>query len=194
MLWQDAIAPFANGDAAIYVMDNFVVSASKDAGLTNDQIDYYQFPAITPELQMAEEAPADSFFIPSGAKNKVDAKKFLAFVAHPDTQTKWNETIGQLPPNSKAIVGNDKFIQEGFSVVFNAAGLAQFYDRDAPAEMASEGMKGFQEFMLNPSKLDAILSRLDEVQAEVYKKVKKDGRPQASVTKLFHLIKWTPIS
>ena len=169
MSWQDAIAPFANGDAAMYVMGNFVVSASKDAGLTNDQIDYFQFPEITPGLPMAEEAPADAFFIPSGAKNKVDAKKFLAFVAHADTQTKWNETIGQLPPNSKAVVGNDKFIQEGFSVVSNAAGLAQFYDRDAPAEMASEGMKGFQEFMLNPSKLDAILIRLDEVQAEVYK-------------------------
>ena len=51
----------------------------------------------------------------------------------------------------------------------NAAGLAQFYDRDAPAAMASEGMKGFQEFMLDPSKLDAILERLDAVQADVYK-------------------------
>jgi multiple sugar transport system substrate-binding protein len=96
-------------------------------------------------------------------------KKFLAFVAHADTQTKWNKIIGQLPPNSKAIVGDDKFIQEGFALVSNAAGLAQFYDRDAPAEMASEGMKGFQEFMLDPSKLDAILKRLDQVQVDVYK-------------------------
>ena len=118
---------------------------------------------------MAEEAPADAFFIPSGAKNKEDAKKFLAFVAQADTQSKWNMAIGQLPPNSKATVGDDKFIQEGFAVVSGAAGLAQFYDRDAPAAMASEGMKGFQEFMLDPSKLDAILERLDQVQAEVYK-------------------------
>jgi hypothetical protein len=35
--------------------------------------------------------------------------------------------------------------------------------------MASEGMKGFQEFMLNPSKVDEILARLDDVQNEVYK-------------------------
>ena len=102
-------------------------------------------------------------------KNKEGARKFLAFIAHPNTQTKWNKAIHQLPPNSKAEVGDDKFIQEGFAVVSNAAGLAQFYDRDAPAAMASEGMKGFQEFMLDPSKLDAILERLDAVQADVYK-------------------------
>lgn len=169
MSWQDAIAPFANGDASMYVMGNFSVNAYKDAGLTNDQIDYFQFPEITPGLPMAEEAPADAFFIPSGAKNKTDAKKFLAFISQADIQTKWAAAIGTLPPNSKATVSNDKFIQQGFAVVSNAAGLAQFYDRDAPAEMASEGMKGFQEFMLDPSKLNAILERLDQVQDDVYK-------------------------
>ena len=169
MDWQGGVAAFANGDAAMYVMGNFAVGAMKEAGLTNDQIDFFQFPEITAGLPMAEEAPADAFFIPAGAKNKEGARKFLAFIAHPNTQTKWNKAIHQLPPNSKAEVGDDKFIQEGFAVVSNAAGLAQFYDRDAPAAMASEGMKGFQEFMLDPSKLDAILERLDAVQADVYK-------------------------
>ena len=169
MSWQDGVAAFANGDAAMYVMGNFAVGAMKEAGLTNDQIDYFQFPEITAGMPMAEEAPADAFFIPAGAKNKEGARKFLAFIAHPNTQTNWNKAIHQLPPNSKASVGDDKFIQEGFAVVSNAAGLAQFYDRDAPAAMASEGMKGFQEFMLDPSKLDAILERLDAVQADVYK-------------------------
>ena len=169
MDWQGGVAAFANGDAAMYVMGNFAVGAMKEAGLTNDQIDFFQFPEITAGLPMAEEAPADAFFIPAGAKNKEGARKFLAFIAHPNTQTNWNKAIHQLPPNSKAEVGDDKFIQEGFAVVSNAAGLAQFYDRDAPAAMASEGMKGFQEFMLDPSKLDAILERLDAVQADVYK-------------------------
>ncbi len=33
----------------------------------------------------------------------------------------------------------------------NAYALAQFYDRDAPAEMAKAGMEGFQEFMVKPT-------------------------------------------
>ena len=169
MSWQDAIAPFAKGEAAMYVMGNFAVGAMKDAGLTNDQIDFFQFPEITPGMPRAEEAPADALFIPSGAKNKADARKFLAFVARPDVQSEWNIAIGQLPPNSEAKVGDDKFIQEGMATVSTASGLAQFYDRDAPAEMAKAGMEGFQEFMIKPDRLDAILKRLDKVQKKVYK-------------------------
>lgn len=169
MSWQDAIAPFANGDAAMYVMGNFSVGGYTDAGLTYDQIDFFQFPEITPGIPMAEEAPADALFIPSGAKNKENARKFLAFIAKPEIQSAWNETIGQLPPNSKATVADDKFIQEGFAVVSNAAGLAQFYDRDAPADMAKAGMEGFQEFMLDTSKMMDVLERLDAVQDDVYK-------------------------
>ena len=169
MSWQEAIAPFANGEAAMYVMGNFAVSAMKEAGLSGDQIDYFAFPEITPGMPRAEEAPADALFVPSGAKNKENALKFMAFVAQPDVQSEWNITIGQLPPNSKAKVGDDKFIQEGMATVSTASGLAQFYDRDAPAEMAKAGMEGFQEFMIKPDRLDAILKRLDKVQKKVYK-------------------------
>ncbi|WP_223421748.1 ABC transporter substrate-binding protein [Tateyamaria pelophila] len=168
MSWQDAIAPFANGDAAMYVMGNFAVDGFKNAGLTEEQIDFMPFPTIDPAIAPAEEAPADAFFIPTNAKNVEDAKKFLAFVARPDVQTQWNMTIGQLPINSKADISDDKFIQEGFALLNSAQGLAQFYDRDAPAAMAKAGMEGFQEFMLDPSKVDAILERLDTVQEEVY--------------------------
>ncbi len=169
MSWQDAIAPFAKGEAAMYVMGNFSVDGYKNAGLTYDQIDYFQFPEITPGLPRAEEAPADAFFIPVNAKNKEDARKFLAFVAQPDVQTEWNATIGQLPINANASVGDDKFLQKGFDTLSTASGLAQFYDRDAPAEMAKAGMEGFQEFMIKPDRLEKILKRLDKIQARVYK-------------------------
>ena len=169
MSWQEAIAPFANGEAAMYVMGNFAVSAMKEAGLSGDQIDYFPFPEITPGMPRAEEAPADALFVPSGAKNKENALKFMSFVARADVQSEWNKTIGQLPPNSKSEVGDDKFIQKGMATVSTASGLAQFYDRDAPAEMAKAGMEGFQEFMIKPDRLDAILKRLDKVQKKVYK-------------------------
>ena len=169
MSWQDAIAPFANGDAAMYVMGNFAVDGFKNAGLTNDQIDFFPFPVIDPDVAPAEDAPADAFFIPTNAKNKEDARKFLAFVARPDVQTAWNKTIGQLPINAKATVSDDKFIQQGFALLNAAKGLAQFYDRDAPAAMAKAGMEGFQQFMIDPSTMMQVLERLDEVQAEVYK-------------------------
>ena len=66
-------------------------------------------------------------------------------------------------------MGDDKFLRKGFETLNTAAGLAQFYDRDAPADMAKAGMEGFQEFMIKPDRLDKILKRLDRIQKRVYK-------------------------
>jgi len=169
MSWQDAISPFAKGDAAMYVMGNFSVGQFREAGLKDEQIDFFQFPEITAGLARGEEAPADAFFIPAKAKNMENAKKFLSFIATAEVQGAWNKAIGQLPPNAKAEINkDDKFIVEGMATVSTASGIAQFYDRDAPAAMAKAGMEGFQKFMLDPSILDEVLTNLDKVQGEVY--------------------------
>lgn len=167
--WQDAMPQFIQGKAAMYLMGNFAVAPMKDGGLKEDQIGFLQFPEITAGLPMAEEAPTDTFHIPSGAKNKEDARKFLAFLASPDAQTKMNATLGQLPVNNKSGKPSDPFLEAGFALLSNAYGLAQFYDRDAPAEMAKAGMEGFQEFMVKPDNLDAILERLEKARQKIYK-------------------------
>jgi multiple sugar transport system substrate-binding protein len=166
--WQDAAALLSQGKAANYVMGNFAVATFKDGGMTNDTLGFMVFPEITPGIPRAEEAPTDTFHIPSGAKNKEDARKFLAFLGSPEAQTKMNATLGQLPTNNKATVGDDPFIQAGFEMLSSAYALAQFFDRDAPADMAKAGMEGFQEFMVKPDNLDAILERLEKVRQKVY--------------------------
>lgn len=167
--WQEALAPMVQGQAAMYVMGNFAVAPLKEAGLTNDTLGFFQFPEITKGLARAEEAPTDTFHIPANAKNKRDARKFLAFIGRADVQTKWNEGLGQLPINKDSSVIDDPFLKAGFAMLTTAEGIAQFYDRDAPAEMAKAGMEGFQEFMIKPDRMDEILQRLDKVQAKVYK-------------------------
>jgi len=167
--WQEALAPMVQGKAAMYVMGNFAVAPLREAGLTDDQLGFMQFPEITPGIPMAEEAPTDTFHIPANAKNKEDARKFLAFLASAEVQTEVNKILGQLPANKNSEVSDDPFITAGFELLSNAAGLAQFYDRDAPAEMAKAGMEGFQEFMIKPERRDEILERLDKVQEKVYK-------------------------
>lgn len=137
--------------------------------MTDDTLGFFQFPEITAGVPMAEDAPTDTFHIPSGAKNKEDAKKFLAFIASADVQTKLNGTLGQLPVNNKSAKPSDPFLDAGFAMLSNAYALAQFFDRDAPAEMAKAGMEGFQEFMVKPDQIDAILARLEKTRAKAYK-------------------------
>ncbi len=169
MSWQEALAPMVQGKAAMYVMGNFAVAPLREAGLSDDQLDFFQFPMINPKIAMAEEAPTDTFHIPSGAKNKKDALRFLEFLASKDVQTEANKILGQLPVNKYSTVKNDKFIKAGFKLLSNASNLAQFYDRDAPPAMAKAGMEGFQEYMVKPERRQKILKRLDKVQKKVYK-------------------------
>ena len=166
--WEQALAPMVQGDAAMYLMGNFAVAPLKAAGLTNETLGFFPFPEITPGIPRAEDAPTDTFHIPSGAKNKENAKLFLAFLAQADTLSEMNKTLGQLPPNKNSEVADDPFLVQGFDLLSNAAGLAQFYDRDAPAEMAKAGMEGFQEYMVKPERRDDILKRLTRIQENVY--------------------------
>jgi multiple sugar transport system substrate-binding protein len=167
--WQDAAALLVQGKAANYVMGNFAVAVFKEGGMTDETLGFMPFPTINPDVPRAEEAPTDTVHIPAGAKNVEDAKKFLAFLAQADVQTKLNEALGQLPINKDSSVGDDPFIQAGFELLSTTpGGIAQFFDRDAPAEMAKIGMEGFQQFMVQPDQLDAILTRLEQARQRIY--------------------------
>ncbi len=167
--WQEALPAFVKGEAAMYLIGNFAVAPMREAGLKDEQIGFMQFPEITKGVPMAEDAPTDTLHIPSKAKNKADARKFLAYVASAKAQSTMNKTLGQLPVNNQATSPDDKFLKAGFAMLSSAKGLAQFYDRDAPAEMAKAGMDGFQEYMLKPERREAILKRLESVRKRSYK-------------------------
>ncbi|MHA3914841.1 ABC transporter substrate-binding protein [Halovulum sp. GXIMD14793] len=171
--WQEALPFMVKGEAAAYLMGNFAVAPLRDAGLTDDQLDFYQFPVINPDVELAEDAPTDTFHIPSGAENKENAKAFLRFIVSPEVQTTINagDALGQLPINAQSSVDDDKFLNQGFTMLSSNSpgGVAQFFDRDFPAEMAKVGMEGLQEFMVRPDNLDAILKRLEKARGRIYK-------------------------
>ncbi|WP_404818273.1 ABC transporter substrate-binding protein [Roseobacter sinensis] len=170
--WQESLPFIVNGEAAAILKGNFAVAPLREAGLDDSKLDFYQFPAITEGVALAEDAPTDTFHIPANAQNKDNAREFLRFVVSANVQTEINNgaNLGQLPVNAGSSVDDDKFLDEGFTMLSenSPGGVAQFFDRDFPAEMAAEAMQGLQEFMVFPDNLDDILARLDKVQERVY--------------------------
>jgi multiple sugar transport system substrate-binding protein len=168
--WQDAAALFVQGKAANYVMGNFAVGVFKEGGMTNDSLGFMVFPEITAGVARAEEAPTDTIHLTSGAKNPEDAKAFLAFMASADAQSKWNAAVGQLPTNKNATVDPaDPFLTAGFEALSTATGgIAQFWDRDADAEYAKAGMEAFQQFLVQPEQLEAILERMEQTRLRLF--------------------------
>jgi multiple sugar transport system substrate-binding protein len=165
--WQEAQAPFINGSAAMYLIGNFITPDLDSAGVL-DNVGFFQFPVINPSVGMYEDAPTEAYLIPSGAENVEEAKLFLEFASRADVLADFAYEVGNIPPNKNSRPPEDRFTLAGFEMLNSADGLAQFYDRDTNPEMASVGMEGFQEFMVNPDRVDAIRARLDEERKKIF--------------------------
>jgi multiple sugar transport system substrate-binding protein len=157
------------GKAGMMLMGTFIAKGfpAKQA----DNIGYFQFPQIDPAIPTAEEGPIESMHIPSRAKNKADAHRFLAFAGSPAISAKLAEGLGSLPANSKSVAPTEPISRIGFEILSRTkGGISQFYDRDMTKEMADEGMKGMQKFIHDPSALDEILNQLEATRKRIYKK------------------------
>lgn len=166
--WQEAQPFLYQGKAAMYLIGNFITPMFPDA--VKDKMGFFQFPRINPDVDFYEDAPTDILIIPARAKNKKDAATFLSFIARPENIRKLNDTLDQLPTHKQAGVKDNYYLNIGNRMLAEAGGTAQFYDRDTTPEMAKIGMKGFQEFMVKPDRLDKILERIEKGRKRIYKK------------------------
>jgi multiple sugar transport system substrate-binding protein len=156
------------GKAAMFLMGTFM--AGNFPAEVKDKIGYFKFPTLDPAVKPAEDGPTDTLHIPVKARNKAAARKFLEFAAQPENAARLAKAMGSLPANRNAKVEGGPLEQTGFQILSDATGgVAQFYDRDTTKEMADEGMKGMQEFISNPGRIDAILERLEKARKRIYK-------------------------
>jgi multiple sugar transport system substrate-binding protein len=165
--WQESQSLLYQGKAAMMLIGNFIVPNFPPE--VKDNMDFFPVPKIVADMADYEEAPMDSVHVPAKAKNKEDAKKFMAFVARADVQEKINLALLQLPINKQAAIADDRFLKMGKELLDNAAGLSQFFDRDTSEDLATIAMKGFQEFMIKPDRLDKVLEDIERARKRIYK-------------------------
>lgn len=110
----------------------------------------------------------NSVHIPARARNKEGAKRFLAFVARKDVQEGINRALLQIPVNREAAIADDRFLALGRELLEEADALTQYFDRDTSEDLATAAMKGFQEFMVRPDRLDQILEEIERNRRRIY--------------------------
>ena len=164
--WLDVHEHIINGKAASYLMGNFLVSnLPKD---TQKNLGFYQFPSINPNLELVENAPTELIFIPSNAKNKENAKKFLSFISSPEILSYINIRYNQISPHLLSDIPTDRFLKAGAKML-NKSKTTNFFDRETPPELAKVAMQGFVEFMLNPDNenLQVVLNKIEKTRKKV---------------------------
>lgn len=165
--WQEAANVLFRGEAGMYLMGQFI----KDVAPADvkDKIDFFRFPSFEGRAEYSVDTPTDGFMIPKNAKNKVAAKKFMAYLATAEAQELFCKPLGRLAANKKVPVPNAD-ARRGLDMVLGAKTAMQFYDRDAPEEMAAKGMNAIVDIIADPSRLDAILTALDRERVRIYAK------------------------
>lgn len=158
--WQEALTPMAEGSAAMYLMGQFIVDSYPDE--LEDDLDFFRFPIINPDVPIGEDAPTDGYFIAANARNLEGGKEFLAFIGSQEMQQKAFDELGRLPTRTDVDVsGAAPLTQKGIELIQTADYVAQFYDRDTTAPMAEAGLNGFARFWSDPSSIDQILADLE---------------------------------
>lgn len=159
--WQEAIDPMVQGDAAMYLMGQFIVDSYPDE--MEDDLDFFRFPIINPDVPIGEDAPTDGYFIAANARNLEGGKEFLAFLGSQEIQQLAFEELGRLPTRTDVDISDaPPAIQQGIALIQSADYVAQFYDRDTTPPMAEAGMDAFLRFWDDPSSIDQLLQELEE--------------------------------
>lgn len=165
--WQEGIPFLSQGKAAMYLLGPYVRTSLPAEMHSN--IGFFAFPTVEANVPNFEELSVNGVGIPRGAKNKDLAKKFLKFFAEKDNNMAFAKGGAVLPARIDVAITDDPYAAEQFAHAKGAKGSSQFYDRDTDPDMAQVGMRGFQEFLQQPDRVDAILQRLDETRQRVFK-------------------------
>lgn len=156
--WKEALPFLYRGRAGVMLMGNF--ATPEFTTRLRDDIGFFAFPAVDAAMPRFEDAPTDLFMLAANAAQPEAGARLLAFLARPDVQERISAASGTIPPHREAKASDDRFIQAGKTLLAQADGIAQFFDRDANASVAAAGLEAFADFMAGAA-VDDVIAKMD---------------------------------
>lgn len=167
--FQEATSALLGGKTGMFLIGTFFAdSAPKDA---LDDIDFFQFPIIDPNVPVAEEAPTDGYFASKKAKDPEAVKKFLTWMATAEAQNIYidNSSGTVLPANPDGKFADTPYVRKGKAMLEGAAELTQFFNRDSSDALQPTADAALTKFMDKPDQLDQILKDWQAAATKVFK-------------------------
>ena len=117
---------------------------------------FFSFPQIDPQIENVEIAPVDIVFIAERAKNKILAKKFIVFLSSKYAQEKFNSGSHFLPANKLSVIPENEIFQSVQKSLNNVRKQTLFFDREAEDTFAQQNMTIWRDFIESPT-IDATI-------------------------------------
>ncbi|MFL5726163.1 MAG: ABC transporter substrate-binding protein [Chloroflexota bacterium] len=148
---------------ASFITDFF----KKQGGAKDGEFDFFPMPDINADYAGAFTGSGDLFGLFS---DKAAAKDLLKYLTTPEAQQIWVDRGGALSANKKVTKYPDEVSQRSAETL-QAAKIFRFDGGDLmPNAMKAAFFRAMVDFAEDPSKLDTILTGLDEVAAGAYAK------------------------
>jgi ABC-type glycerol-3-phosphate transport system substrate-binding protein len=164
-----------DGEAAMTLasQDIFLDSIPK---MRWDEVDFFPFPVIDPDVPLGETPGIEGFVIPANASDPQAAMDFLAYRGSAEAQTYWAEhcgPLGGIPARSD--VDSTVFtpaMQKAQKMLQDADELSQtiYWLWDSPLRYPVFSSYHFQSFFDDPGPLDEFLDKLETRRQEAFEK------------------------
>jgi multiple sugar transport system substrate-binding protein len=143
----------------------FLAGAWFQGSIPEDQLenfDFFKFPVIDESVPDGEEAPTDGFFASANTDQPELAKEFLAYLASAEAQEIMYDATGSgtlLPTNPDADVDLTPYAEKGREIIQNAAGLSQFFNRDAGDDVQPSADQALTQYLADAAVVADILAQ-----------------------------------
>ncbi len=164
--WEQAASAMVQKRAAMLDLGSFVKQVTPAE--ETDQIRFKLFPTIDSSIGRYEDFSVDSIHIPAQAPNPEVAREFLSFFYQPENLAEYIKPDGNPPARTDINLSDDPIIAMAINAMKSVDGTSQYYDRDTNPDVAQAGMKGFQEFMVHPDRIDRILPQIERARQRAY--------------------------
>tara|TARA_B100000378_G_scaffold172158_1_gene138748 strand:- start:1172 stop:2419 length:1248 start_codon:yes stop_codon:yes gene_type:complete len=164
--WEQAATALVQKRAGMMDLGLFIKQAFPEDEL--DQVRFQLFPTVDPSVGRFEDFSVDSVHIPSGAPHPEVAREFLAYFYQPENLKAYVEPEGNVPARTDVDLTSDPIVAMATNALKKVEGTAQYYDRDTSPDVAQAGLKGFQEFMVHPDRVDRILPQIERARERAY--------------------------
>ncbi|TDN91581.1 ABC transporter substrate-binding protein [Microbacterium sp. BK668] len=127
-----------------------------------EHFDYFKFPVIDESVPDGEEAPTDGFFASANTDQPALAKEFLTYLASAEAQEIMYDATGSgtlLPTNPDAEVELTPYAEKGREIIQNAAGLSQFFNRDAGDDVQPSADQALTQYLAQAAEIGDILTQ-----------------------------------
>lgn len=162
--WKKALSQINNGVSGMTLIGLFAENELPED--LKDDYQFFPFPQIQ-QIKKFENVPTDVFFMPSFAKNKPQALRFLQFISQAENMAILNRGTGSFSTNATKTSNLTPIKKQFKTLMQQADGFSQYFSRDSISEdISNTATDALTAFFLKPE-IDRFINILEKKRLEL---------------------------